>query len=142
MDTTPPVVSAVGHFLTKSHRIRIKMRLITRKKAEILVLIKGLMHKTMMVLACAFLFLWMKKKRLVRNRNPRRFSLLDQIPGQLRNMRDLMDAPKCGGVEPEKGKTTRVRRSWTKIEEDALIRYLLDIVSDGWKADNGFKAGF
>ncbi|KAL8533637.1 hypothetical protein ACS0TY_009876 [Phlomoides rotata] len=53
-----------------------------------------------------------------------------------------MDAPKCGGVEPEKGKTTGVRRSWTRIEEDALIRYLLDIVSDGWKADNGFKVGF
>ncbi|KAL8469730.1 hypothetical protein ACS0TY_032539 [Phlomoides rotata] len=53
-----------------------------------------------------------------------------------------MDAPKCGGVEPEKGKTTRARRSWTRIEEDALIHCLLDIVSDGWKADNGFKAGF
>ncbi|KAL8518517.1 hypothetical protein ACS0TY_009764 [Phlomoides rotata] len=53
-----------------------------------------------------------------------------------------MDTPKCDGVEPEKGKTTRARRSWTRIEEDALIRYLLDIVSDGWKADNGFKAGF
>ncbi|KAL8541982.1 hypothetical protein ACS0TY_003006 [Phlomoides rotata] len=48
------------------------------------------MHRTVMVLAFAFLILWMKK-RLVRNRNPRRFSLLDQIPGQMRNMRDLVE---------------------------------------------------
>ncbi|KAL8498006.1 hypothetical protein ACS0TY_021377 [Phlomoides rotata] len=53
-----------------------------------------------------------------------------------------MDAPIGGGVEPEKSKTTMARRSWTRIEEDALIRCLLDIVSNGWKADNGFKAGF
>ncbi|KAL8481502.1 hypothetical protein ACS0TY_027854 [Phlomoides rotata] len=53
-----------------------------------------------------------------------------------------MDGRGIGEVDPEKGKTTRGRRSWTKIEEDALIRCLQEIVSDGWKADNGFKAGF
>ncbi|KAL8490996.1 hypothetical protein ACS0TY_022852 [Phlomoides rotata] len=53
-----------------------------------------------------------------------------------------MDAPIGGGIEQEKFKSTRARRSWTMIEEDALIQCLLDIVSDGWKADNGFKAGF
>ncbi|KAL8497892.1 hypothetical protein ACS0TY_021298 [Phlomoides rotata] len=46
------------------------------------------------------------------------------------------------GMEAEKGKVTRGRRSWTKVEEDALIQCLVGIVNDGWKADNGFKAGF
>ncbi|KAL8521035.1 hypothetical protein ACS0TY_011540 [Phlomoides rotata] len=41
-----------------------------------------------------------------------------------------------------KGKATRGRRTWSKIEEDVLIQALTDIVSDGWKADNGFRAGF
>ncbi|KAL8549636.1 hypothetical protein ACS0TY_008472 [Phlomoides rotata] len=54
----------------------------------------------------------------------------------------LMDGTGIGGAGQEKGKTTRARRSWTKPEEDALIHYLLDIVAEGWKADNGFKAGF
>ncbi|KAL8541475.1 hypothetical protein ACS0TY_002662 [Phlomoides rotata] len=45
-------------------------------------------------------------------------------------------------TDAEKGKAARSRRSWSKIEEDALIQYLLEIVNGGWKADNGFKAGF
>ncbi|KAL8526797.1 hypothetical protein ACS0TY_015858 [Phlomoides rotata] len=32
--------------------------------------------------------------------------------------------------------------SWSRVEEDALIGCLIDIVNDGWKTDNGFKAGF
>ncbi|KAL8459976.1 hypothetical protein ACS0TY_031763 [Phlomoides rotata] len=46
------------------------------------------------------------------------------------------------GNDGDKGKITRGRRCWTKVEEDALIQCLTDIVSDGWKAENGFKAGF
>ncbi|KAL8524724.1 hypothetical protein ACS0TY_014365 [Phlomoides rotata] len=42
----------------------------------------------------------------------------------------------------DKGKVVRARRSWSKFEEDALIHCLTDIVNDGWKAENGFKAGF
>ncbi|KAL8508250.1 hypothetical protein ACS0TY_018728 [Phlomoides rotata] len=42
----------------------------------------------------------------------------------------------------EKGKVIRGRRVWSKIEEDALVQCLSDIVGDGWKADNRFKAGF
>ncbi|KAL8503744.1 hypothetical protein ACS0TY_022457 [Phlomoides rotata] len=47
-----------------------------------------------------------------------------------------------GNLDGGKGKATRGRCSWSKIEEDELIQCLYDIVSDGWKADNGFKAGF
>ncbi|KAL8503309.1 hypothetical protein ACS0TY_022157 [Phlomoides rotata] len=47
-----------------------------------------------------------------------------------------------GGQEAEKGKATGGRRSWSKIEEDALVQCLIDIVNNSWRADNGFKAGF
>ncbi|KAL8461473.1 hypothetical protein ACS0TY_032808 [Phlomoides rotata] len=47
-----------------------------------------------------------------------------------------------GVQDGEKGKATKGRRIWSKIEEDALIECLTDIVNNGWKADNGFKPGF
>ncbi|KAL8528591.1 hypothetical protein ACS0TY_006144 [Phlomoides rotata] len=31
---------------------------------------------------------------------------------------------------------------WSRVEEDALIHCLMDIINDGWKAENGFIAGF
>ncbi|KAL8471340.1 hypothetical protein ACS0TY_028849 [Phlomoides rotata] len=46
------------------------------------------------------------------------------------------------GPKVDKGKAVRARRSWSKFEEDALIHCITDIVNDGWKAKNGFKAGF
>ncbi|KAL8549693.1 hypothetical protein ACS0TY_008512 [Phlomoides rotata] len=42
------------------------------------------------------------------------------------------DRVKCG----------RGHRSWSKIEEDALIVSLTKLVLKGWKSDNSFKAGF
>ncbi|KAL8479414.1 hypothetical protein ACS0TY_026339 [Phlomoides rotata] len=54
-----------------------------------------------------------------------------------------MDSPSVGiGQDSGKGKAPRGRRSWTRVEEDALIHCLTDIVNDGWKVENGFKAGF
>ncbi|KAL8556711.1 hypothetical protein ACS0TY_004244 [Phlomoides rotata] len=46
------------------------------------------------------------------------------------------------GVDGDKGKVTRGWRTWSKMEKDALIHYLTEIINDGWKADNGFKVGF
>ncbi|KAL8556637.1 hypothetical protein ACS0TY_004185 [Phlomoides rotata] len=40
----------------------------------------------------------------------------------------------------DKGKVTRGRQTWSKMEGDALIHCFTEIVNDGWKAD--FKAGF
>ncbi|KAL8524459.1 hypothetical protein ACS0TY_014155 [Phlomoides rotata] len=50
----------------------------------------------------------------------------------------------CVGVGKKsgKGKVSRGRRSWSRVEEDALIHCLTDIVNDGWKAENGFKVRF
>ncbi|KAL8474633.1 hypothetical protein ACS0TY_031183 [Phlomoides rotata] len=42
----------------------------------------------------------------------------------------------------ERVKVSRGRRSWSKTEEDALIMCLTNIVLEGWKSENGFKAGF
>ncbi|KAL8471986.1 hypothetical protein ACS0TY_029283 [Phlomoides rotata] len=54
-----------------------------------------------------------------------------------------MDGSGNSGLgDGEKGKTVRNRRSWSKLEEDALVLCLVEIVNNGWKADNGFKARF
>ncbi|KAL8525419.1 hypothetical protein ACS0TY_014871 [Phlomoides rotata] len=55
----------------------------------------------------------------------------------------LMD-PRGNPVGPDvdRVKNARGRRSWSRVEEDALIHRLTDIVNDGWKAENGFRAGF
>ncbi|KAL8545511.1 hypothetical protein ACS0TY_005602 [Phlomoides rotata] len=54
-----------------------------------------------------------------------------------------MDGNVGGGTQDvDKGKSTRGWRTWSKIEEDALVQCLTDIVNDGWKADNGFRCGF
>ncbi|XP_073119787.1 uncharacterized protein [Henckelia pumila] len=39
-------------------------------------------------------------------------------------------------------KTEKTRRSWTSREEDVLIQSLKDVVTKGWKSENGFKAGY
>ncbi|KAL8528564.1 hypothetical protein ACS0TY_006113 [Phlomoides rotata] len=48
----------------------------------------------------------------------------------------------ASGHGGNKEKTTRSRRSWSSVEEDALIECLIGIMHDGWKADNDFRAGF
>ncbi|KAL8514686.1 hypothetical protein ACS0TY_013685 [Phlomoides rotata] len=46
-----------------------------------------------------------------------------------------MDGNVGGGIQDvDKGKSTRGWRTWSKIEEDALVQCLTDIVNDGWKA--------
>ncbi|KAL8534347.1 hypothetical protein ACS0TY_010383 [Phlomoides rotata] len=47
-----------------------------------------------------------------------------------------------GGQDVDRAKVSRGRRSWSKIEEDALILCLTNVVLEGWKSENGFKAGF
>ncbi|KAL8485440.1 hypothetical protein ACS0TY_027658 [Phlomoides rotata] len=46
------------------------------------------------------------------------------------------------GHDVERVQVSRGRQSWSKIEEDVLILCLTNDVLDGWKSDNGFKAGF
>ncbi|KAL8497632.1 hypothetical protein ACS0TY_021095 [Phlomoides rotata] len=45
-------------------------------------------------------------------------------------------------LDADRVKFARGHRSWSKIEEDALIVSLTNVVLEGWKSDNGFKAGF
>ncbi|KAL8502824.1 hypothetical protein ACS0TY_021810 [Phlomoides rotata] len=46
------------------------------------------------------------------------------------------------GQDVDRVKFARGRRSWSKIEEDALIISLTNMVLEGWKSNNGFKVGF
>ncbi|KAL8462155.1 hypothetical protein ACS0TY_033288 [Phlomoides rotata] len=46
------------------------------------------------------------------------------------------------GHDGDQGKVVRGRRSWSKVEEDALIHCLVDTVNNGWNVENEFKAGF
>ncbi|KAL8495979.1 hypothetical protein ACS0TY_019917 [Phlomoides rotata] len=46
------------------------------------------------------------------------------------------------GQDGDMVKFVRGRRSWSKIEEDALIMCLTNVVIEGWKSENGFKVGF
>ncbi|KAL8530104.1 hypothetical protein ACS0TY_007258 [Phlomoides rotata] len=121
------------------------MRSIRRRKSIEFWLLKSIMLQTVVVLAVAVVIILMSQRGLVRNRNRRR---LDKIPDQIRNMSDLTMVLAHGwqwswwGADAEKCKATRGRRTWSKMEEDALIQCLDEIVNDGWKADNGFRAGF
>ncbi|KAL8521148.1 hypothetical protein ACS0TY_011627 [Phlomoides rotata] len=101
-------------------------------RVEILWVMEAIRHRTVGIFVFALAILWLKKFQ-GRNRRQRRWCLLDRIPGQIRNMNEL---------NGEKGKASRGRRTWLKIEEDALIQCLTDIVNNGWKAGNGFKSGF
>ncbi|XP_057798151.1 uncharacterized protein LOC131014254 [Salvia miltiorrhiza] len=39
-------------------------------------------------------------------------------------------------------KPEKTRRSWTSREEEMLLASLKELVAQGWKADNGFRAGY
>ncbi|XP_073015114.1 uncharacterized protein [Primulina eburnea] len=39
-------------------------------------------------------------------------------------------------------KVDKTRRSWTGREEDVLIHSLKEIITKGWRSENGFKAGY
>ncbi|KAL8479004.1 hypothetical protein ACS0TY_030774 [Phlomoides rotata] len=59
---------------------------IVRKHAEFLLVLEAVMHRTIVVLA----MLWSTQNRPGRNR--RKFCLIDRLPGQLRNMRRLVES--------------------------------------------------
>ncbi|XP_047946629.1 uncharacterized protein LOC125192983 [Salvia hispanica] len=48
----------------------------------------------------------------------------------------------CLGRRRHKPKGDRTRRSWTEREEETLVVWLKEISVTGWKADNGFRAGY
>ncbi|KZV33915.1 hypothetical protein F511_26106 [Dorcoceras hygrometricum] len=48
----------------------------------------------------------------------------------------------CGSVIGRTKKVEKTRRTWTAREEDVLITSLKDVITKGWKSENGFKAGY
>ncbi|KAL8554316.1 hypothetical protein ACS0TY_002486 [Phlomoides rotata] len=67
------------------------MRMNRRKNAHFLMLLRSLMNRTIVVLVVAIAILWVNQNRLARNRRRKRFSLVDRIPTQVNNMRDLVE---------------------------------------------------
>ena len=47
-----------------------------------------------------------------------------------------------GGLRPQQPKSERTRRIWTDREEGVLLATLKELVAQGWKSDNGFRAGY
>ncbi|KZV28818.1 hypothetical protein F511_06252 [Dorcoceras hygrometricum] len=48
----------------------------------------------------------------------------------------------CGSVIGRTNKVDKTRRTWTAREEEVLITALKDVITKGWKNENGFKAGY
>ncbi|KZV27328.1 hypothetical protein F511_02437 [Dorcoceras hygrometricum] len=45
-------------------------------------------------------------------------------------------------VKARTNKVEKTRRTWTAREEDVLITSLKDVITKGWKSENGFRAGY
>ncbi|KZV19580.1 hypothetical protein F511_13466 [Dorcoceras hygrometricum] len=48
----------------------------------------------------------------------------------------------CGSVIGQVKKGDKTRRTWSAREEEVLIAALKDVITKGWKSENGFKAGY
>ncbi|KZV28056.1 hypothetical protein F511_33109 [Dorcoceras hygrometricum] len=48
----------------------------------------------------------------------------------------------CGSVIGRTKKVDKTRRTWSAREEDVLITALKDVITKGWKSENGFKSGY
>ncbi|KAL1565097.1 hypothetical protein AAHA92_07358 [Salvia divinorum] len=57
------------------------------------------------------------------------------------NMSQMVEDSQNGERVGRKPKTDRTRRSWSTREEEVLLLALKDLVVNGWKSDNGFRAG-
>ncbi|KAL8471277.1 hypothetical protein ACS0TY_028795 [Phlomoides rotata] len=66
------------------------MCLISNDNAEICVVLEAIRRRTVAVFVFGFAILWWNKNVLGRRRIPSRFSLLDKIPRQIRNLHDLV----------------------------------------------------
>ncbi|KZV36081.1 hypothetical protein F511_23278 [Dorcoceras hygrometricum] len=48
----------------------------------------------------------------------------------------------CGSAIGRMKKVEKTRRTWTPREKDVLITALKDVITKGWKSENGFKPGY
>ncbi|KAG6424920.1 hypothetical protein SASPL_115343 [Salvia splendens] len=61
-------------------------------------------------------------------------------PNELR--RDEHRLASSGLGRGPRPRVDRTRRSWTAREEEILVSILKDLVTHGWKSDNGFRGGY
>lgn len=55
---------------------------------------------------------------------------------------ELMEPPSNRGRGMNKKTASHTRRVWTNSEEQVLIGEMRDLLSNGWKSDNGFCTGY
>ncbi|KZV57242.1 hypothetical protein F511_03486 [Dorcoceras hygrometricum] len=48
----------------------------------------------------------------------------------------------CGSKIGRMKNVDKTRRTWTTHEEEVLVTALKDVITKGWKSENGFKAGY
>ncbi|KAK6161945.1 hypothetical protein DH2020_001786 [Rehmannia glutinosa] len=53
-----------------------------------------------------------------------------------------MDATSTKHAKATRKRNDKGRRSWSRREEEVLVESLKEIVSSGWKSENGFKIGY
>ena len=53
-----------------------------------------------------------------------------------------MNAAQSVGESRPSQRSDRTRRSWSPEEETIMLETLKDLVTRGWKADNGFRNGY
>ncbi|KAL8457041.1 hypothetical protein ACS0TY_035032 [Phlomoides rotata] len=46
------------------------------------------------------------------------------------------------GLKNKEKKTDKTRRAWTPVEEGVLVELMKELVTKGWKTENGFKLGY
>ncbi|KAK6161405.1 hypothetical protein DH2020_004786 [Rehmannia glutinosa] len=54
----------------------------------------------------------------------------------------FMEPANCKGSKGARKRNDKGRRSWSRREEEVLIAALKEIITIGWKSENGFKIGY
>ncbi|KAL8505739.1 hypothetical protein ACS0TY_016815 [Phlomoides rotata] len=66
------------------------MRLRTRKKAQLILLLKAILERTIVIVSFGISILHLTNQKNIANGHPRKYTIIDRIPSQIQNMADLL----------------------------------------------------
>ncbi|KAL8510122.1 hypothetical protein ACS0TY_017080 [Phlomoides rotata] len=66
------------------------MRLRTRKKAQLILLLKAILERTIVIISFGISILHLTNQKNISNGHPRKYTIIDRIPSQIQNMVDLL----------------------------------------------------
>ncbi|XP_073120029.1 uncharacterized protein [Henckelia pumila] len=64
------------------------------------------------------------------------------VGSPINHLLEMYSNATSGSVNGSAKKPEKTRRSWSEREEEVLIHALKDVISKGWKSDNGFRSGY